>query len=143
LIPAGLLLTVPVPVPASVTVSVKLLPVAKVVVTAKAAVPIVAVHVGGFVCGFAGTQFALKLVNVELPVGVAVSTTWLPLVKLAAQVVGQLIPAGLLITVPVPVPASVTVSVVPLVEACWHSNVPIAGTPLFSKIPSTLHAEAT
>lgn len=39
------------------------------------------------------------------------SVTVAPPVKLAVHVLGQLIPAGLLVTVPVPVPDSVTVKV--------------------------------
>lgn len=50
----------------------------------------------------------LQPANVDPFVAVAVSATTWPLVKLAEHVVGQLIPAGLLVTVPVPVPASFT-----------------------------------
>lgn len=42
--------------------------------------------------------------------GTAVNTTFFPLEKPAVQVCGQLIPEGLLVTVPVPVPALCTVS---------------------------------
>ena len=52
----------------------------------------------------------LQPVKVEPPEGVAVSVTLVPLVKLALHVLPQLIPAGLLVTVPLPVPFSVTVS---------------------------------
>ena len=44
-------------------------------------------------------------VNVELPVGFGVSVTLVPLSKSALQVLPQLIPPGLLLTVPVPLPA--------------------------------------
>jgi len=120
------------------------LPAVNVTVTASAAL-IVTVQVGGLVCGLAGAQFALKLAlklpDDEPPVGVAVSTTWLPLVKLAEQVVGQLMPVGLLVTVPVP--TSVTVSVDPLAGVCWHSNVPSPGFASLVVIISTSQPEAT
>ncbi|MGB8477374.1 MAG: hypothetical protein WCE63_00855 [Acidobacteriaceae bacterium] len=45
--------------------------------------------------------------------GVAVNTTTVPLGKLAVQLCGQLIPAGVLVTVPPPVPALFTVSWIP------------------------------
>ena len=48
--------------------------------------------------------------NVEFPVGVAVSVTGVPLAKFALHVEPQLIPAGLLVIVPVPIPALWTVS---------------------------------
>jgi hypothetical protein len=51
--------------------------------------------------------------NVEPSAGNAVSVTAVPLAKFAEQVVGQLIPAGALDTVPVPVPANITVRVSP------------------------------
>ena len=52
----------------------------------------------------------LQPVKVEPAAGAAVSVTAAPLAKLAAQVAPQLIPAGLLVTVPVPAPAAVTVN---------------------------------
>lgn len=109
LIPAGLLLTLPLPVPAKVTVSKSLLPVLKVAVTVTSAVPMGTVQVGGFVCGLAGVQFALKPANDEPDAAVAVSITLLLSVNGARQTVGQLIPTGELVTVPAPVPFSVTV----------------------------------
>ena len=48
--------------------------------------------------------------NVELLFATALSVTMVPLVKLALQVAPQLIPPGLLMTVPPPVPAGRTVS---------------------------------
>ena len=48
--------------------------------------------------------------NVELAFGVAVSVTMVPLVKLALHIAPQLIPARLLMIVPVPMPALCTVS---------------------------------
>ena len=48
--------------------------------------------------------------NVELASAAAVNVTCVPLAKLALHVVPQLMPAGLLVTVPVPVPESATVS---------------------------------
>ena len=48
--------------------------------------------------------------NAKPVLGVAVSVTLVPLLKVAAQVGPQLIPAGVLVTVPVPEPFSATVN---------------------------------
>jgi hypothetical protein len=48
--------------------------------------------------------------NVEPAFGAALSVTTVPLWKLALQVDPQLMPAGLLLTVPLPVPAPLTVN---------------------------------
>ena len=109
LIPAGLLVTVPVPVPALRTVRVSLLPVLKVAVTVTSDVTIGTTHVGGFVWGLAGTQFALNPANVDPAAAVAVSVTLLLSEKDARQLDGQLMPLGVLVTVPVPEPISVTI----------------------------------
>jgi len=53
----------------------------------------------------------LQPANVDPSATVAVKTTTAPLAKLAEHVVGQLIPAGALVTVPVPVPVSCTLRV--------------------------------
>src|SRR5207249_886663 len=52
----------------------------------------------------------LQPVKVEPAAGLAVRVTAVPLAKLAEHVAPQLIPAGLLATVPAPAPAGVTVS---------------------------------
>jgi hypothetical protein len=103
LMPAGLLLTVPLPVPALLTVRVKVL--------------------GGAVLKVALTDLAASIVTVQLPVplqapphpantepeaGVGVRVTEVPWAKLAEQVTPQLIPAGLLVRVPEPVPDLLT-----------------------------------
>ena len=54
-------------------------------------------------------QPPLQPVNAEPASGVAVNMTEVPLPKSAAQVAPQVIPAGALVTVPVPVPALETV----------------------------------
>ena len=50
----------------------------------------------------------LQPANVELESGVAVKATVVPLLKDAEHVLPQLIPDGLLVTVPLPVPLAVT-----------------------------------
>ena len=103
-IPAGLLVTVPSPTPALVTVSVNVLAGA-----VKVAVTVWSAFITTLHEPFPLHPPPLQPVNVEPPVGAAVSTTVLPIGKSAAQVVPQEIPLGLLVTVPAPVPDSLTV----------------------------------
>lgn len=103
-------ITVPVPVPAVATASrLPPVPLLNVTETVASDVPIGTEQVGGFVCGVGGVQFAEKPPNVELVSGVAVSVTEVFSVKGATQTAPQLIPVGVLVTVPAPVPAFVTV----------------------------------
>jgi hypothetical protein len=56
-------------------------------------------------------QSPLQPVKIEPVAGTALSVTSVPESKFALQAVPQLIPAGVLVTVPVPLPARATVSV--------------------------------
>jgi hypothetical protein len=100
--PEGELVTVPVPVPAGATVSVWVIKV-KVAVTEISEV-----------------RFTWHVpvplqpppdqpAKVDPEAGVAVRVTWVPVANCAEQVVPQSIPAGLLVTVPLPLAAGVTV----------------------------------
>src|SRR5437879_5838642 len=102
--PAGLLVTVPAPVPALETVSVK-------VCRVKVAVTVVAAESVTVQAPGPEQPPPLQPLKVEPVVGAAVSVTAVPLVKLAAQVAPQMMPAGALVTAPLPVPALLTVSV--------------------------------
>src|SRR5207253_1191692 len=103
LIPAGELVTVPLPVPAVVTVRAK-------VWTVKVAVTVVAAESVTAHDPVPEHPPPLQPVKMEPAAAVAVSVTVVPLVKLAEQVTPQLIPAGELVTVPLPVPALLTAS---------------------------------
>lgn len=105
LMPLGELVTVPVPVPALMTVSVWVPPrLANVANTVRSAV-IATVQVV-LVPLHAPPQLAKR----EPVAGVARSVTLVPDTNCPAHVDPQLIPAGVLVTVPVPVPLLVTVS---------------------------------
>jgi hypothetical protein len=56
-------------------------------------------------------QAPLQTVKVEPEAGEAVKPTIVPKAKLAEQELGQFIPGGLLVTVPVPLPESITETV--------------------------------
>jgi hypothetical protein len=106
LIPAGTLATVPVPVPPRLTVSTTAFWIAlKFAVT----------------CWFAlSITLQVELsplqpppvhpAKVEFAPGASVRVTWVPLVKLALHEGAQLMPEGLLVTVPPPVPVAWTLS---------------------------------
>src|SRR5579863_9451582 len=82
--------------------------------------------------------FPLHPAKVEPAAGVAVKITCVPLLKFAEQVAPQLMPAGLLDTVPVPVPALVTVK-----ANCWVLNVAVtdsAALTVIVQVPVPLHA---
>lgn len=103
-IPTGVLSTVPVPEPARVTVNVSVVEPLNEAVTAVAALSVtmqvpVPVHA------------PLQPANVDPLAGAAVSVTGVPVAKLPEHVGPQLMPAGALVTVPLPLPAGVTVSV--------------------------------
>jgi hypothetical protein len=107
--PAGELVTVPLPVPDFDTESVKddwtkeaVTVVAALIVTVQAPVP--------------EQPPPLQPENVEPAAAAAVKVTDEPVVKEAEQVAPQEMPAGALVTVPLPAPALETVSVVPAVD---------------------------
>ena len=102
MIPGGLLVTLPLPFPLSVTVNANCEEL-NVAVTLSAAL-IVTTHDPVPV-----QPAPLQPANVEPEPAAAVSVTVDPLLKFALQVAPQLIPAGALVTVPVPLPAFVTV----------------------------------
>jgi hypothetical protein len=107
LIPPGMLVTVPPPVPAVFTVSV-------VVVGGGAGLNDAVIVLGPVIVTTHGPvplhPPPLHPPNVELPVAAAVRVTWVPLAKLALQVAPQVMPGGVLVTVPLPAPVFVTVS---------------------------------
>jgi hypothetical protein len=105
----GVVVTVEV-LPCPIPIVTGLLPLLKVAVTAVAAVN-VTTHVPVPV-----QPPPFHPANVEPSAGLAVNVTCVPLAKPAEHVDPQLIPAGLLVTVPDPVPALVKVSVKPLPE---------------------------
>ena len=97
LIPAGALLTLPVPAPALVTVNESVGAGPKVAVTDVAAL-IVTVQSPG------PLHAPPQVTNADPALGIAASVTWVPAPKLAEHVAAlQLIPAGVLVTVPLPV----------------------------------------
>jgi hypothetical protein len=132
-IPAGALVTVPVPLPASVTVKVKfVVDLANVAVTMVAAVSVttqVPVPSHG----------ALHPANVEPLAGAAVKVIAVPLAKFAVQVDGQAIPAGALVTVPVPVPASATVSAKFVVLCANVAVTEVAAVSVTTQVPVPEH----
>jgi hypothetical protein len=106
LIPAGALDTTPVPVPASFTARVKLFALCAKLATTVVAAVIVSVQVP-----VPSQGPAPHPVNVDPLAGAAVNVITVPLAKPNEHVAPQLIPAGLLVTVPVPFPPGVIVSV--------------------------------
>jgi hypothetical protein len=66
----------------------------------------------------------LQPAKVDPAAAVAVRVTTVPLLKFALQVPGQLMPAGLLLTEPVPVPAGVTVRAKPVCADSISKTVP-------------------
>src|SRR5439155_22375007 len=103
-IPAGVLVTVPMPVPALETVRTK-------VCDAKVAVTVVAAETVTTYVPVPEQPPPLQPLKVEPAAGVAVIVTVPPRGTPDLQVTPQLIPAGALVTVPLPVPAGVTVRV--------------------------------
>src|SRR5881397_1452510 len=101
--PAGLLVTVPAPAPALETVSTR--------AGVKVAVTVVAAEIVTVQVPAPVQPAPVQPVKVEPAAGAAVSVMAAPLVKLAAQIAPQVMPAGLLVTVPAPVPALETVRV--------------------------------
>jgi hypothetical protein len=132
LMPLGLLVTVPVPVPASCTVKVTGAGL-KVAVTVAADVSVI-VHV------LAPVQTPDQPANVEVTFGVAVSVTELPPGKLAVHVVPQLMPEGLLMTVPAPLPASFTVSCTGGAAVLKVAVTDVAALTVTMQVPVPVHA---
>src|SRR5207249_5454143 len=98
--PVGLPVTVPAPAPSGVMVSVK--------VGVKFAVTVVAAETVTVQGPVPVHPAPVQPVKAEPATGVAVSVTTIPIGKPKEHRPGQVIPAGVLVTVPVPAPAIVT-----------------------------------
>jgi hypothetical protein len=104
-IPEGTLATVPVPVPARLTVSRGAFWVAlKIAITCWLALSV------RLQVGLLPLQPPVHPANDEFAAAVSVRAIWVPLAKLALQDWPQVIPTGLLLTVPPPAPVAWTVS---------------------------------
>src|SRR5437773_103820 len=103
LIPVRLLVTGPVPVPVVVMLSTR--------VGVRVAVTVVAAETVSVHGSVPLHPPPLQPVKAEPAAGLAVSVTAVPLAKLAEQVAPQVIPMGLLVTVPEPLPSAITSSV--------------------------------
>jgi hypothetical protein len=100
LIPPELLVTVPVPLPRTATVRRKVVGGGEVnVAVTDLALSMLRIQVGSVP---EPAHSPPQLTKVAAPVGVAVRVTLVPVAKVASQVPGQLIAAGLLVTVPLP-----------------------------------------
>jgi hypothetical protein len=108
LIPAGLLVTIPLPVPAAVAIAM-ILTVSFGVWTALTVKVAVQLLFASMVTTPLLQPVPVQPAKVEPEAGVAVSVTSVPLLNDAEQVLPQLIPAGLLVTVPFPMPLLVVV----------------------------------
>jgi hypothetical protein len=85
-------------------------------------------------------QAPLQPVNVDPALAVSVRVTTVPLLKLALQVLGQLMPLGLLLTEPVPVPAGETErvsTVAPVTVTVTMLEVELGYVPLPTKVAVT------
>src|SRR5438094_943514 len=131
-IPAGVLVTVPMPVPALQTVRTK-------VCDAKVAVTVVAAETVTTHVPVPEQPPPLQPLKVEPAAGVAVSVTTVPLAKLAVHVAPQVIPAGALVTVPLPVPAWVTVRVKESGGEAWRAIVDAASVTALVLVPEQPH----
>jgi hypothetical protein len=109
--PAGLLLTVPLPVPFFVTLSVKFC--ADPLLGLKVAVTVMLELSVTVQLPVPEHPPPLQPENTERSLATAVRLTCVPPGKLAEQVVPQVMPAGLLLTVPLPVPDFVTFRLTP------------------------------
>src|SRR2546422_11344960 len=117
--PAGVLVTVPAPLPAFVTVSAK-------VGTSKVAVTAVAPEIVTVQAAVPEQPPPLQPPKIDPESGMAVNVTAVPLAKFVVQFAPHAMPAGVLVTVPLPVPALVTVRAtsrggsVPKSCTCFH-----------------------
>ena len=100
--PAGVLVTVPLPVPAFVTASAY-------VFNAKFAVTLFAASTVTTQEPVPVQPLPLQQVKVEPAFAAAANVTTVPLLKFVEQVAPQLMPAGVLVTVPLPVPVLLTI----------------------------------
>jgi hypothetical protein len=134
LIPVGLLVTVPDPVPADVTERAKVVTVVLNVAVTDLAALIVTLH------DPAPLQAPLQPAKVEPEPATSVRVTTVPLLKFALQVLGQVIPVGLLLTVPDPVPAKVTERAKVVTVVLNVAVTDLAALMVTLQVPVPLHA---